>query len=106
MKGKTKDLFEARAGILKSLAHPSRLFIVDRLSKREHCVQELTDLLGADMSTVSKHLSILKHSGIVADSRRGQRVFYSLRCPCVLNFFSCVESVMVSNARAHSDLLD
>jgi len=49
------------------------------------------------MSTVSKHLSVLRHAGIVADDKRGQQVWYTLRVPCVLNFFGCVESVLKAN---------
>ena len=55
---------------------------------------ELRDMVGSDLSTVSKHLSILKNAGIVTDDKRGSQVFYSLRVPCILKFFSCVESVL------------
>ena len=82
-----------RAKILKALAHPSRLLIVDELSRGERCVCELTDLVGADISTVSKHLSVLKEAGIVDCDRRGLQVFYRLRVPCILNFFNCIEAV-------------
>lgn len=93
--------FEARAKVIKALAHPSRLFIVDALSRGERCVCELRDGVGADISTVSKHLSVLKEAGLVQDDKRGLQVFYRLRCPCILNFFSCVESVLQENARRH-----
>lgn len=94
----TKALFEARAGIIKALAHPARLIIVDRLGMGEHCVRELTDLVGSDMSTVSKHLSVLRNAGIVDSAKRGSQVYYHLVVPCILNFFSCVESVLKSKA--------
>lgn len=96
MDSKLHARYEARARIIKAMAHPSRLFIVDELSRQERCVHELTEMVGADVSTVSKHLSVLKNAGIVQDEKRGAQVFYSLRVPCVLNFFSCVESVMKS----------
>jgi ArsR family transcriptional regulator len=51
-------------------------------------------MVGADTSTVSKHLSLLKDAGLVLDERRGQQVFYRLRVPCILNFFGCVEAVL------------
>jgi ArsR family transcriptional regulator len=105
MDKKTKALFEARARIVKALAHPSRLFIVDRLAEREHCVRELTCLVEADVSTISKHLSILKNAGIIKDEKRGTSVYYSLSVPCVLNFFSCVESVMESTLKEQAELL-
>jgi len=96
MDSKLHARYEARARIIKAMAHPSRLFIVDELSRQERCVHELTEMVGADVSTVSKHLSVLKNAGIVQDEKRGAQVFYSLKVPCVLNFFSCVESVMKS----------
>jgi ArsR family transcriptional regulator len=92
--GETKAHMEARAKVMKALAHPSRLFIVDELSRGERCVCELTEMIGADVSTVSKHLALLKQSGVVLDERRGQQVFYRLRVPCILNFFGCVEAVL------------
>jgi DNA-binding transcriptional ArsR family regulator len=91
--------FEKRARVLKALAHPSRLMMIDELSRGERCVLDLTRLVGADMSTVSKHLALLKRSGIVHDERRGQQVFYRLTVPCVLGFFSCVESVIRTTDR-------
>jgi len=100
MDQKTQAKFEARARIIKAMAHPTRLFIVDTLSHGERCVCELTDMIGADASTVSKHLSVLKNAGIVQDDRRGAQIYYSLACPCVLNFFQCVESVLRANAEA------
>ena len=96
---------EARAKIIKAMAHPTRLFIVDELSRQERCVCELTDMIGADVSTVSKHLTVLRNAGIVQDEKRGTMVFYSLRVPCVLNFFSCVESVLETTAKEQMKLV-
>jgi len=91
---KTRARFEARARIIKSLAHPTRLFLVDELSRGERCVADLTDLVGVDVSTVSKHLALLRNAGIVDDEKRGAMVFYRLRVPCALGFLDCVESVI------------
>ena len=99
MDGTSTDRFEARAPILKALGHASRLMMVDELSRGERCVCELRDLVGADLSTVSKHLSVLKNAGVVEDDKRGVQVFYRLKVPCVLNFFSCVEAVLENEAR-------
>ena len=96
--------YRARASIIKAMGHPTRLFIVDELSRREKCVCELTKMIGADISTVSKHLAILKSAGIVQDEKRGPKVYYRLKVPCVLNFFSCVESVIESTAKEQLDL--
>lgn len=87
--------YKNQARVLKALAHPTRLFIVDELSRGERCVCELTELVGVEMPTVSRHLSQLRHAGLVEDEKRGAMVFYRLRVPCVLNFFKCVEAVQI-----------
>lgn len=94
----------ARARIMKALAHPSRIFIVERLRERAHCVCELTAMIGADISTVSKHLGVLKNAGIVEDERRGAQIFYFLKCPCVVDFLSCAEAVLRAEARQRLEL--
>jgi ArsR family transcriptional regulator len=87
------------------MAHPARLFIVDELAKGEaRCVCELTELIGTDMSTVSRHLAQLKQAGLITDERRGQMVFYRLRVQCVLKFFDCIESVMRCNVAEQQTL--
>jgi ArsR family transcriptional regulator len=103
---KTPARFEARAQIIKAMAHPTRLFIVDELSRvEERCVCELTEMIGADISTVSKHLTILRNAGIVNDDKRGNQVYYSLRVPCIMDFFRCVESVMQCSAKRGEKVL-
>ena len=97
-----KKHLDARAKVLKAMAHPSRLFIIEELEKGECCVCDLTEMIGADVSTVSKHLSVLRQAGIVVDDKRGNQVFYSLRVPCILNFFGCVESVLESQVKDHA----
>lgn len=76
--------------------------MVDVLSRGERCVNELTELVGADMSTVSKHLSVLKAAGILADEKRGMQVYYSLKVPCVMRFFECVSDVLTSRTADHA----
>ncbi len=105
MDAQTQARFEAQARIIKAMAHPTRLFIVDRLAAREHCVCELTEMIGQDVSTVSKHLALLRNAGIVQDDKRGTQVFYRLRMPCVLSFFACVTTVMKSRAEEQMGLL-
>ncbi len=90
-------LYERRANIFKAMAHPTRLFIVDELSKSEKCVCELQKMIGNDMSTVSKHLSILKNAGIIEARKEGNQMFYKLKFICVTKFFDCVENVVRKN---------
>ena len=102
----TKAKLEARAAVIKAMAHPTRLFVLEELSGGERCVCELTEMIGADVSTVSKHLSVLKNVGIVNARKQGNQVFYSLVCPCVLDFFSCVETVLETNIQTRIEVLN
>ncbi|OHD76579.1 MAG: hypothetical protein A3J97_05265 [Spirochaetes bacterium RIFOXYC1_FULL_54_7] len=86
-----KTRLNQRATLLKSLAHPSRLLMMEMLEERPRCVSELTEAVGADITTVSKHLAILKRAGLVKDVKRGTYSDYELVCGCVSHFIDCIE---------------
>ena len=91
MDSNLRRYYEARSRVIKALAHPTRLFIVDTLAKGEHCVCDLQAMIGADMSTVSKHLGVLRQAGLVEDEKRGNQVFYHLLMPCMDRFMNCID---------------
>lgn len=95
----TTSAYRDRVRVLKALAHPSRLLIVDTLAGGERTVREITEVVGSDMSTVSKHLGILRNAGVVSDQKRGTSVYYWLRCRCVLSFFKCTDTVLKTAVR-------
>lgn len=101
-----RQQLNARAAVLKAMAHPTRLFIIEELEQQERRVSELTAMVGADVSTVSKHLTVLKQAGLVRDDKRGNQVFYRLAVPCILNFFGCVEAVLTEQHQQRSAMLD
>ncbi len=88
---------EARSEILKALAHPTRIYIVDLLDREgPRCVCELAKEIGADMSTVSRHLSLLRNAGILEDEKKGTTVYYSLACDCISEFMKGLEKILRS----------
>ena len=91
--------YEARARVAKALAHPSRLLMLDALGQGELCVCELTELVGADQSTVSKHLAVLKQAGLVEDRRKGVMIYYRVKVACLEGFWQCIESVLQDNLK-------
>lgn len=91
--------YEARARIAKALAHPSRLMILEALEARERCVCELTALVGADQSTVSKHLAVLKQAGLVEDRKQGVLAYYRVKIRCLKGFWQCLEAVLSENLK-------
>jgi ArsR family transcriptional regulator len=96
---------EARAAIFKALGHPTRLFILQRLREAPHCVCELTDLVGADTSTISKHLSILRNVGLVRSEKRRTAVYYYLACACLEQFLDGAENLLQMKSEADSAAL-
>ena len=97
---------QARAKILKALAHPSRIFIVEKIKNKPYCVCELAKMIEIDQSTTSKHLSILKNAGIIEDEKKGTTVYYSLRCQCIIDFIGCIENVIRMNLERDLKILN
>jgi len=90
--------------ILKTLAHPVRVLIVNALTGRDLCVSDLNALVDISQSNVSRHLAQLKQAGIVSDRRRGMKVFYHLQTPCILRAFACAREVIQRNATPRQPL--
>ena len=90
---KLKSNAAARASIVKAMAHPSRLLIMESLMHREHCVSELTAMAGCDVTTLSKHLSVMKRAGLLVCEKRGLNVYYQIACPCFAEFFRCIDLI-------------
>ena len=94
MDRETMNRYDLRAKVFKAMGHPTRLFILDELGKNKRCVYELTQMVEADTSTVSKHLSVLKEAGLVETEKKGTQIFYRLSATCVLGFFDCLEKLI------------
>lgn len=99
MDRRIRSSYTARARVLKALAHPTRLYFVEKLADGPLCVCELAKGIDAELPTISRHLALLKAAGIVSDEKRGTKVIYSLRAPCVLRFLECLTTVVRQNAQ-------
>lgn len=88
-----------RAHMFKAMAHPMRVFFLEKLKDKPWCVCELAEEAGIPKSAASKHLSQLKEAGLVEDCKTGTRVEYSLTAPCVLDLAACAEGIVLSNRR-------
>ena len=90
---------EIRAKIIKAMAHPVRLMMIEFLKTGEQSFSDVFDLFHLDKSTVSKHLLVLKEAGIVSSRKDGSDMIYRLQVPCVTDFFTCVTAVIESNVK-------
>ena len=91
-------LLEKQAEIVKALAHPVRLAVADFLKNGERCVCEIAEHIGSEQSNLSKHLAVMTSAGLLAQRKKGLKVYYSLRCPCVNRFITCVTDVVKEQA--------
>jgi DNA-binding transcriptional ArsR family regulator len=86
---------QERAEVLKALGHPTRVYIVDLIAREgAQCVCDITERIGVDTSTVSRHLSLLKNAGVLFDRKKGTTVYYDLTCDCIGEFMSGLDNVL------------
>lgn len=99
-----KRYIAEQAKIFKALGHPSRLLMVDALRDGEKCVCDLQALVGDDMSTVSKHLSVLREAGIVSTDKRGTNIYYQLSLCCLETFLTCTGEIVEKRVLSQMDM--
>ena len=78
------DTLEYSADVLKAIAQPTRLRIIDLLRDGEHCVCEIFPAIGHEQSNTSRHLQTMLKCGILNQRKDGLKIYYSLRHPEVL----------------------
>jgi DNA-binding transcriptional ArsR family regulator len=102
---KKQLLFEKQSEIAKAIAHPLRIAIVDFLKDGEQCVCDIAEFVGSERSNVSRHLAVMVKAGVLEYRKEGLKVIYSLKCPCILDFFSCIIAVLKQQAKENEKLL-
>lgn len=92
-----KEFYKLKTSLIKSLANPTRLMIVDCLRNGEKTVSVIVKMIQDEQSNVSKNLSILKNHGIIKDRKEGLNVYYSLKCTCINEIFNCLDLMISEN---------
>ncbi|MGD0330322.1 MAG: metalloregulator ArsR/SmtB family transcription factor [Nitrososphaeria archaeon] len=90
-----------RAKIFYALSDPLRLDIIDFLREEEKCVCEIIPYLGIPQPVVSRHLKILKDSGLVKDRKDGTKRFYTLTDKRIVNVVDSVSPELVKDLSKH-----
>ena len=96
---------EVRSKIIKAMAHPVRLMIIEALNGGDKLFSELFTLFNCDKSTVSKHLLVLKNAGIVSAQKKGLDVLYKLETKCIIKFLDCINDVINSSIKKQAACL-
>ena len=100
----TEEL-KARAKVMRALASPVRLRIIEELRHGERCMCDLQPLFPRNKSTLSRHIAELRYVGIVGERREGVRIYLRLLTPCILNMFDCAMGVFRTEAKRQAALL-
>jgi ArsR family transcriptional regulator, arsenate/arsenite/antimonite-responsive transcriptional repressor len=90
---------EIRSKIIKAMAQPVRLMVVDILKDGETTFAKINEVFESDKSTVSKRLLVLKDAGILSSRKVGADMIYRLETPCIIDFFGCVTGVIENNVK-------
>ena len=78
------------AEVLKAVAHPVRLQIIEQLEQGERCVGDLVEKLGVPQAVASQQLGLMKDRQVLACRRDGTKAFYSIKNPNVIQLLHCV----------------
>jgi ArsR family transcriptional regulator len=94
------EAYKRQASLVKALAHPTRLQILDILAEDEACVCHLTAVLNQRQPYVSQQLMILREAGLVTDRKDGVMVYYRLADPVVTEAVQATRALLRANGEA------
>ena len=101
---KSKDFYEIHARLCKSMAHPTRLHILDLLKSESKTVNELAAELGIAQSNLSQHLMIMRESGIVETNRVGSNIYYKVANPKIVEACDLVRQIVSDKAEKQNQV--
>lgn len=98
------EKFVKAAYIIKAIAHPKRLAIIELLATcGRTCVTDIVETLRCEQSCISHHLVDLKLRGLLNCEREGQQIFYWLREPEVVRLIDCVGGFSINPSALQAD---
>jgi len=85
-----EKMVEHAAEVLKAIAHPIRLQIVELLQAKEMCVGDIAEALGGKQAITSQQLNMMKAKGVLSCRRDGARVYYRIENKNVIKLLDCI----------------
>lgn len=96
---------QIKASILKALAHPTRIKIVEMLREGEKCVCEMLSLLQLEQPNISQHLTILRNHGVVQTEKRGLFIFYQLKNKKLGEILEILEEIILEEIKENQKVI-
>ncbi len=81
---------ERVALVLKAVAHPVRLQIIELLEHKEMCVGDIVDALGVKQAITSQHLNMMRDKDVLSCRREGSKVYYAIKNKNVIKLLYCI----------------
>ncbi|GBE01147.1 cadmium resistance transcriptional regulatory protein CadC [bacterium BMS3Bbin06] len=88
------DILQRKSDILKAIAQPTRLKIIELLRDGERCVCEMIPLLNEEQANISKHLSILRQAGVVEFRKEGVSSYYKIKDRRILKIIGIADDMV------------
>ncbi len=86
-----KKVAEHVAEVMKAVAHPVRLQIIELLEKCEMCVGDIVDAVGGKQAITSQHLNMMRDKGVLSSRRDGTKVYYRIENRNVIKLLHCIQ---------------
>jgi len=99
------EIFELKAGILKMLAQPTRLKILECLRNGERCICDIIPAIDGEQSNVSRHISLMQKNHLVTTQKDGVRVMVKVKDPEIFNILDRVSKILKGQFKEQEKLL-
>lgn len=108
LEGKTipRPIYQVRAELFRTLAHPARIQVLELLRDGEHTVGELIPGVGLEPSHLSQHLGTLRRANIVQSRKKGSSVLYKVSDPRVFDLLEVAKDVIAASLSEARDILN
>ncbi len=93
------EMFDLHAQILKALAHPRRLEILNLIREQELSVSDIYAMLDLPQANVSQHLTILREANVVETRREGKNIFYTVADHRYIEASDLLRDILIDTAK-------
>jgi ArsR family transcriptional regulator len=97
-------VLELKAEILKALAQPTRLKILELLRNGEKCICEIVPAINGEQSNISRHISLMQKSHLVTTRKDGVKVMVKVKDPKVFEILDKVSVILKSQMKEQESL--
>jgi DNA-binding transcriptional ArsR family regulator len=100
-----EQVIELKAEILKALAQPTRLKILEFLRKGEKCICEIVPAINGEQSNISRHISVMQKSHLVTTRKDGVKVMVKVKDPKIFDILDRVTAILKNRMNEQSKLI-